>query len=329
MNSFYILGGRQRRNVLVPQEEWTLYDKALILRLEPDTGETRVCVEYQTPPGARPDGIFTIFFKAAFLEGNRLFACTSTEVLIYEVPAFRQVGYVSLPCFNDLHHVRPTPEGNLLVANTGLDMVVEFTPEGRITREWSVLGDEPWQRFSKATDYRLVESTKPHKSHPNYVFLLDGEIWVTRCFQADAICLTRPGRRIAIDIEKPHDGLVRGDSIYFTTVDGNVVLVDRLSLKPREIIDLKTIDNDGRELPGWCRGLMVADQARVWVGFTRIRATKFKENVRWVKHFFHQTEGPTHVALYDLVAKRRLKEIDLEQHAMNVVFDMLPAVPDH
>src|SRR5205807_3541516 len=130
----------------------------------------------------------------------------------------RRVGYVSLPCFNDLHHVRPSGDGNLIAVNTGLDMVVKFTPQGRVLQEWWVLDEPRWSRFSRTLDYRKVESTKPHQSHPNFAFVLEGDLWVTRFRQRDAICLTKPGGRIDIGVESPHDGLLSGNRIWFTTV---------------------------------------------------------------------------------------------------------------
>ena len=55
------------------------------------------------------------------------------------------------------------------------------------------------------------------------------------------------------------------------------------------------------------------------------RKTRFKENLLWVKHAFRERERPTHMALYDLAQKKILREVDLEQHGMNVVFGMYPA----
>ena len=46
MGGLYVLGARQRRLLLEPEEEWNLYESALILRLDPESGEVRTCVEY-------------------------------------------------------------------------------------------------------------------------------------------------------------------------------------------------------------------------------------------------------------------------------------------
>lgn len=325
MKHLYVLGGRRRKDPLKTATEEVRYEKALIIRLDTETRNSEVCVEYDSPAQARAGDDASILFKCGDLSGNKLYACTGTEVLIYQVPDFARLGYISLPCFNDVHHVCRTPENSVLVANTGLDMVVEVSPRGEVLREWSTLGEDPWKRFSGEIDYRKVASTKPHLSHPNFVFQTGKEIWVTRWEQKDAICLTRPGTRIVIGIERPHDGHVHGGKAYFTTVDGNIVIVDLNTLNISAIIDLKTIDNERKAFLGWCRGLMVEDDEHVWVGFTRVRDTTFKENINWVKHVFRESEMPTHIALYDISKKKCLTEIDLELHGLNIVFSMFPA----
>jgi hypothetical protein len=325
MPSLYVLGARQRNLLLRPEEEWHLYESALIVEIDTDTGQTRACVEYKSPPEARASENSSNVFKSGTLVGNMLYACTSTEVMIFEVPEFKRVGYISLPCFNDLHHVTPTQDGNLLVVSTGLDLVVKCTLQGEILAEHNVLNEEPWSRFSKATDYRKVDSTKPHQSHPNFAFELDGEIWVTRFCQRDAISLGKSGRRIEIGLQSPHDGLVRGKRIYFTTVDGRIVIANRETLEIDHTVDLKAVDRSS--LAGWCRGLLPVNDRFCWVGFTRVRKTQFQENVLWVKHLFRDgmVGKPTHIALYDILEKRCLREVELESIGVNIVFSIFEA----
>lgn len=328
MRFLYLTGGRQRRLVFKNEEEYRLYESAIILRLDTLNETASLELEYKSPPEARASDESSNVFKSSTLVGNTLYTCTSTEVLSLEVPAFKRIGYVSLPCFNDLHHVTPTHEGGLLVASTGLDMVVRFTPEGQVLDQWNVLGGDPWSRFSRDVDYRKVESTKPHDSHPNAVFQLGDDVWVTRMKQKDAICLTRPGGRINIEVEKPHDGLLWHDRIYFTTVDGRVVIANRGTLAIEQIVDLNAIHRaQGQDevLLGWCRGILPVDERRVWVGFTRVRKTKFIENVLWVKHSFKDSGKPAHIALYDIVERKCLQEIDIERFGMNVIFGIYTA----
>jgi hypothetical protein len=326
MSHVYVTGGRQRKTAANTEEEWTLYERALIVRLDTETDRSEPAVDYVSPPDACADSRPAFLFKSGSLRGGRLYVCTSTEVLIYEVPGFRRVGYISLPCFNDLHHVCPSRDGTLLVVSTGLDMVVEVSPDGRALRQWSVLGEDPWRRFSPDVDYRKVPTTKPHKSHPNFVFELGDDVWATRAVQGDAVCLTRPGLRIGLGKELVHDGHFHGGKIYFTTVDGTLVIVGQDSLRVEQVVDLKAIDNGEKALLGWCRGVMVLDERRVWVAFTRVRKTRFKEHINWVKHVFREVDKPTHMTLYDIEARKVLNEINLEAHGLNVVFSMIPAV---
>jgi hypothetical protein len=332
MSFLYLLGGRQRKLLFKKEEEQHLYEAALILRLDTALDTVSVELEYKSPPEARAGDDSSHVFKSATLVGNRLYTCTSTEVLIFEVPGFKRIGYVSLPCFNDLHHVTVTREGHLLVANTGLDMVVKFTTGGQVLEQWNVLGEDPWSRFSREVDYRKVDTTKPHLSHPNGVFELGEEIWVTRFGQRDAVCLTTPGKLINIEVQRPHDGLVCGERIYFTTVDGRIVIANRHTLAIDQIINLNEIHrayDQNDQLLGWCRGVLPVDERKIWVGFTRVRKTKFTENVLWIKHAFKEKESPTHIALYDIVKKKCLQEIDIERHGMNVIFGIYPAEAPH
>jgi hypothetical protein len=326
MSRLYILGARQKKQLVRKEEEWNLYETALILELDTETGQVKTRVEHQTPEDARSTDKASHVFKAGSLRGDVLYTCTSTEVMTFRLPEFERIGYVSLPTFNDVHHVTPTSDGNLVAVSTGLDLVVKFSPEGRVMQEWPVLDEDLWARFSRALDYRKVASTKPHKSHPNFVFELGNEVWVTRFSQRDAVCLTAPGQRIDIAVQRPHDGLVSGGRIYFTTVDGQVVIANPDTLGVDEVIDLKLIDGE-KSLLGWCRGILPVDQDKAWVGFTRVRKTNLQENILWVKNVLREgtAERPTHISLYDLASRQCQAEFDLEPYGLNVIFGILPA----
>jgi hypothetical protein len=325
INSVYVVGGQQRqlRSLLAGAQDWYEYQKGLILRVDLETGAAERCVEYVSPPEACAEHDPIILFKSGTIRDNKLYACTQTEVLIYTLPDFKRVGYISLPCFNDLHHVLPTPAGNLLVANTGLDMVLELTPEGRVVQTWGMLEGDPWERFSRDIDYRKGVSTKPHQSHPNHLFALGEEFWATRFVQKDAISLTRPDRRIEIGIERPHDGVPHNGRIYFTTVNGHIAIANQETLCVEEVIDLNQL-HDEQTMLGWCRAILI-DGERVLVGFSRLRPTKIRENVSWVKNRFKHF-APTRLACYDLARRRCLFEVSLEDYNLNAVFSIFPTV---
>lgn len=346
MQNFYIVGGQQK--YLCPvfvDSNWSEYHKGIVVELDAEKEASAMVMDYSSPEDVSAES-GAILFKAATLTDRNLYLCTETEILVYRFPEMVQTAYISLPIFNDLHHVTVTPWGTLVVANSGLEMVVELTHAGQILRRWSVLGSNATPDYSPDIDYRKV-NLKPHKSHPNYVFFHGDEMWVTRFYQKDAISLTRPGRRMEIGVGSPHDGLVHRDHTYFTTVNGYVVIVNNRTLKADKIIDLNSIHKHGGPL-GWARGIHV-DGPYIWVGFSRIRPTKLKENLDWVKHTLKwrlrsllpahykgksrwmkdgpKNELPTRLVCYDVSKRKRIREINLEPHGISAVFSIIPAHP--
>ncbi len=320
--SFYVVGGRQRapRSVLDQEQAWQGYDQGLVLRVDPATGDAEPVFRYVSPDDAvAGDGAVSL--QASSLHDGRLYTCTETEVMVYALPGFEQLAYVSLPCFNDVHHVRKSARGNILVANAGLEMVLELTESGEIVEAINVLGEDPWAAYDPDVDYRK-RSTKPHRAHPNYVFQLDEEVWATRFEQGDAVSLRDPSRRIEISSERIHDGLLHEGRLYFTTGDGKIVVADAETLRTVEQIDLTTFHDD-RALLGWCRGVLV-DGDHLWVGFSRIRPTRFRANVAWAARGFRHSK-PTHIACYDLARRECLVEIDLEPAGLAALYSILPA----
>jgi hypothetical protein len=320
-----VVGGEQRspRSLLDGQQNWHGYVRGLVVGVDTETGATTRRLEYATPPSLNAGPDAAISFQAASREGDRLYLCTETEVLVYRLPGFELLHHVSIPWFNDVHHVRPTPAGDLLVASAGLELVIEVTVDGEVRRVWNVLGEDPWARFDPSVDYRKVASTKPHRGHPNFIFMIGEDVWATRFHQGDAICLTRPRDPIAISNERIHDGVLHDGLLYFTTVDGSIVVVDAESLEKVEVLDLNRFHGDRTAVLGWCRGVL-ADGDRLWVGFSRIRPTRFRENVAWLTRGFRQGL-PTHLACYDVAARTCEKELDLEAAGISAIYSIFPA----
>ena len=321
MTSVWVVGGEHKpQHWLRP--EWTAFHRAVVVRVGPD-GAERV-LEYRSPREHRPDRDASHVFKAATVVGDTAWLCTQTEVLVCDFPSFAIRRVLSLPCFNDLHHVTPGPEGTLFVAVTGLDAVAELTPEGELIRLVSVVGRSPWDRFSPDVDYRKVPTTKPHRAHPNFVFFLDGKPWVTRLEQRDAVPLDGGAAPLTIHDEPIHDGLVHGDALWFTGVDGALIRF-RLGSLDCERFDLNAFTVCGDQPLGWCRGVL-PNSTTAWVGFSRIRYTALRRNLSWVRHGFQTSRDhlhrPTRIVLYDLLAGRELREVDLEDVGMTAVFSI-------
>lgn len=317
MRKIYVIGGQQKDRIT---EDWHQYEKGVILQIDLDKYELIKRTEYTSPPNVCPDKDPSIVFKAGTISKKKLYVCTETEVIIYSLPHMKQIDYISLPCFNDVHHVRPDQNGNLLVVNTGLDMVLEINSTGTILRTWNVLNQPPWDRFSPNVDYRKISTTKPHESHPNFVFQIGNDIWATRCLQKDAICLTKPDQIINIGGSYIHDGVLAGDTLYFTKVDGQVVTVDVHTLQVKNHYYLSLFDNHNSPL-GWCRGIKVLSNDTVIVGFTRIRPSKNPLEDRQKFNSFDAVL-PTRIACYDLKHGKLLWEHGLEQYNLNAVFSI-------
>jgi hypothetical protein len=324
LSRVYVVGGQQRtlRGLTADMDSWYEYQRGLILELDTTSGASSVVVDYVSPADVCPPKAPAILFKSGTLVGDLLYVTTQTEVMAFRVPSFERVLYVSLPMFNDVHHVRPTPRGTLLIANTGLDTVVETTVDGKVVEIWNVLGDDPWARFDPDTDYRLIPTTKPHLAHPNHVFYIGDEPWATRFQQRDAISLLDPSRRIDIGLERIHDGVVHDGHVYFTTVDGKVAIADTSSLRIVEVIDL-TKSHPPDMLLGWARSVLV-DGGHLWVGFSRIRPTKIRENVGWVMRGLKRDFG-THVGLYELSSGRSVAQFNVESAGLSAIFGIFPA----
>ena len=321
----YVIGGRQREERGLSGQDrrpgWYGYALGVILRIDPPDRVTTV-MEFTSNPDACAAGD-PVLFKCATRAGDRLYCCTQTEVVVFSLPDFEQVAYVSLPQFNDVHHVLPTASGTMLVAVSGLEMVVEIDEAGSVLGEWNVLGEEPWNGFDRSVDYRQGVNTKPHRAHPNYLFELQGRPWVTRFECKDAVPVSGPRDRIEAGHERVHDGVVRGDSVFFTTVDGTIARCDVATRRPVESHALRRRSGHD-EVLGWCRGLYFEDEGNCWVGFTRIRPTKLRETVSWIRNR-GTAQAPTRIARYTTDGWGLVEEIDLEPHGLNAVFSIVSA----
>jgi hypothetical protein len=295
------------------------------LHVDPVAGTVRQVAQHVSPPEACAwEEEPSILFKASTRVGDRLYACTSTEVLVYSLPCFARLHYVSHPYFHDLHHVTVNENGDLVVVDTGLDMVLVLSISGELLAEYNVCNEPTWNRFSKDVDYRRVLTTRPHKSHPNYAFFIEENLWVTRFEEKDAICLTRPDQPIKLGAYHPHDGIVRDGKIYFTTVDGHIMVFDAQTKDLECCVDLNAISKRDKPL-GWCRSVEVLEPGVVVTGFTKLRRTKFHERLIWVKERFKSElflSEPTRIAAYDLKQKELLWETQLDcgPSGLNTIF---------
>jgi len=321
----YVMGGRARKNAAL-LKEWSQFESALVAKLDLETGQTEEVLTYLSPPDVCADGKPSVLFKTSTVQGDKIFACTETEVVIFSYPEYEFQKRISLPSFNDVHHVTPTDRDTMLVVSTGLNMVQEVDFDGQLVNEWDVLHQESYTGFERGKDYRKVPSTKPHPSHPNFAFQFDGEVWATRFKQRDAVCLTSDRFPIQTASEVGiHDGIQHGGSIWFTSVDGMVIQSSLQDGTVTEVMDLRDL-HEGNFSLGWCRGLTFVDDDCALVGFTRLRPTKFRENVRWIQYRIGMREHagihPSRLGFYDLKNRRHIRDFDLEDVGMSAVFSI-------
>ncbi|TMU87706.1 hypothetical protein FGG79_06215 [Bacillus sp. BHET2] len=318
MKDLYLVGAEQKSNVL---KDWEQFKKAVVLKFDGSTKKAERVIEYISPKEVCPSREASISFTAATLENKKLYVGTQTEILVYNSFTYKLEDYYSLPLFNDVHHVKPRKNGNLLVVNTGLDMVIELHSSGKIINLWNVMGGDPWERFDQRVDYRKVPTTKPHQSHPNFVFELNDEVWVTRCLQKDAICLTDRTKRINIGRQLIHDGVVFKGKIYFTQVDGRVVIANAKTLSVEKVVNLVEISQHQQKI-GWCRGIKPLSDDLVLVGFSRIRPSSKKKEDGSTMYVGEYGVMPTRLSCFNIKSNKLLWEKNLEEFDLNVIYSI-------
>jgi hypothetical protein len=302
------------------------YGAARLVRLNLTTGATETLLDIGEGNDHYPAEHPNLQFTSGCAEKKNLWLPTDTELRCYSYPEMTCQRVISHPFFQNVHSVAII-EDNLVCTSTGLDLVAVLDKStGEPLRLVNVEGKDVWHRFRPDVDYRLVHSTRPHQGHPNYVFQWEGELWVTRCTQEDAVCLDDLNKRIDITGERAlsvHDGHVVGDRIYFTSVDGCLRVADGRSRTIVEVIDL--IGSDGeRRAKGWCRG-MLFDGDLVHVGFSRLRRTRDSGKLRWLVGFGRSEDEQAMVLTYDLRRRCKIREYPLSEGSLDAIYAILPA----
>lgn len=238
-------------------------------------------------------------------QGGGLLACMERELLWLDGAGAVQRRW-SHPWLNDVHHAIEH-DGALWVASTGADAVLEV--RGEAVTPHLLGGGLP------AGDLR-GRSLKPHAVHPNHLFVWQDEVWVT-CLRPGHARALRSGRLLPVADVGIHDGVVHDGRVWFTTVDGTVVATDG---RTREVLDLHARLGEGPL--GWCRGLAF-EAGTMWVGFTRLRATRWRHQLAWLKGQLRGrvdvTRQPTRLVAFD----GGDRTADLESLGVHAVFGLV------
>ena len=303
---------------ITTEDEGQKFHKARIEVLDWERKECIKHIEYTAPPENLGEGRSLKFTGGCVYKGQ-WFQTTGTELVIYNLPDWSVDRVISHPSFNDLHGVTVIDD-EIAVVNTGLEMIQFLDFSGEIVREANIASVPTWERFDRDFDYRRIGTTKPHEVHINHAFKIDGQWWVTRCLMHDAINVGNPEDQIHIDVGQPHDGLIRGDLVYFTTTNAHLVAANMATRKVEEIIDLNALNPTGGEI-GWCRGLEV-DGDVAYVGFTRLRRSKWHGVFDTVKDVARGRKRNSHIEKIDIKRKVLLDSYDYERDASSAIFTL-------
>ena len=324
-----ISGGRQSKSSLSYfNKEWSNGVCGVIFEYDTNSKKIEEKFTYETPEKFRAEKDYSISFKSGSIFDNKLYITTLTEILILSLPNYKLIERVSLNLFNDLHHV--VYDNNFLyIVVTGLDLVLQYDlTKKRVSNYYNCFREiDIWERFDKNTDYRKLNTTKPHFSHPNHITIKHNKLYITRYKQEDVLIYEKNGKyigNIKLGNGIPHDGSIYGEEFIYTTVTGKILKVDIEEEKINKIIDLNKFAIDDSSL-GWCRGYSSAENLN-YVGFSRIRPTKFIENIKWLGSKItdrYKLKMPTRVEIYDNEFSKIIDTIELEKAGLNWVFSVL------
>lgn len=323
--TFLLTGGIERKEN-VDYGEGRGFESAKLLLLNMNDKKQTELLVLNKGGENYPDEHPSLLFTCASLDGDTLWLTSETEVFEYSYPSLNLRRKISYPFFQNIHHVFPYGSSSIAVVSTGLDLVVVLS---KATLEpisfFNVEGKDPWHRFDRSIDYRKTHSTKPHDSHPNFVFSLDDQLWVTRFKQKDAVNLHDPSDQIYIGGKGGvHDGHVIGQYIYFTSVFGEIVIADSASRKVVDRVNLNEIEGTKRPL-GWCRGFCL-DGDIAYVLFSRLRSTRIRENISWARDVVTGRLSITksRVVAYNIKTREKVDEFLMPEGSINAMYSIIP-----
>lgn len=289
-------------------------------RLDTKTGRVDHVCTWDTPRAHHPGDSEHLEFTAGWLDGDVLWQTTRTEVLCIDWRRAEVTRVIDHRLFTDLHSVMPHPTGGLVITATGHDSVLHLR-DGQILAHWWLNGSvAEFERTYSGVDFRKIPFSrlKPHRHHPNQTFLLDGELWVT-CFEGHcARCLTREEEAIQLSEGSPHDGRMRDDVLWFTTVNGHVIGVDPITRQRVKHLFLPDLDPTPGLL-GWCRGVEKVGRS-LFVGMTTLRRSRHRE---WLRRLARGSQGesrPTRVVQIDLDTDEIVASFDVGNAAGGTLY---------
>ncbi len=323
MSGFLVISGAIERKNGFELGEGKYYGEAKLLKLNLETGQIETILKKSEGGQNYPAETPNLQYTACCLVDDILWLPTDTEVYKLHYPSLEVLTVISHPFFHNIHSVNVYDE-KVYVSSTGLDLVAVFDYEGNLLERLNTEGKELWHRFSEDVDYRLVYSTRPHDSHPNFVFMLDGQPWVTRCRQQDAVNLDNVSESIELTIPEKrisvHDGVLFENNLYFTSVDGYILVCDIEKKKLVDEINLLSHLKGGKL--GWCRGLNISSDGIAYIAFSRIRRTKVMDRLSWLirGQLEKMNHIPASILMYDLKSRKVIHQYDIPMAEIDAIY---------
>ncbi len=284
-----IVGGVQGRPAgVADRAHEPLYSEGRVVILDTEDGAERVALSHRMANA--PDTVGHAF-KSATVDATGFAIPSEREVLRWRPGAPPSVA--SHPWFSDLHHALPG-DGGVWLAASALDAVLFARDDGSVDYH-------PLDRRARPPegDVRFAPRTR-RWVHPNHLTQIDGEVWATRFHQRDLARVADPSDVIDVGGERLHDGRAIDGHLWFTEIDGHVVVVDPGLRRVVRRIDVQP----ERVAPGgWCRGLAVVGND-LFVAFTRLRATRWRAHLAWTRRLLSGTGGastaPSRIERFDI-----------------------------
>lgn len=308
------VGGSQSQDAgIADRDHSRLYGCGIVATLDAKSGEW--VTRFRWRSSRFPD--LGHVFKGVSWDGDLLLLSAERELVWVDPETWEEVGTLSLPCFNDVHHAIRW-RGDVWVASTGADCVVQVRDDRAIAAY-----DSSGPISVPAEDLRNRD-LRPHREHPNHLFEYEGGLFCTS-LQLRAVFSVCEDVRWSLGDVPVHDGVAVGASVWFTGVDGSLLRRGDDSLSR-----IKLEEAPGSEPLGWCRGLWLGDGVRA-VGFTQIRATPWRKNLAWVRGALRgrQVAGrfPTRVLLYEADGLRPIASHPSADAGLDALFGVVSLRP--
>jgi hypothetical protein len=323
-NLNFIVSGGLSRDYRIKLKSGQIHKKAVLAVVNWDEKKIVKSMNYSSPPEHCPEVYPSIRFTAMSFNDDKIILPTGTEVLFVDKSKLEIERCISNKYFNDVHFARIIDD-ELAVVSTGLERIVFLDLKTENIKRIIKPGNMDFKEVDETIDYRKINSTSPHLVHPNYLINDINNIYITRFAQKDIVDLNNPNVSFPVAEERIHDGKIIGGKIYFTSVDGNVIILDLRTKKILKKIDLWKID-ERKGLLGWCRGIEVIDNF-AYVVFSQFRKTKLLANIKWAMdkvpgNKFLNVLAPTRICKYNLDTEQKIDELIIDSSAIDTIFDI-------